>query len=61
MRRCFDPLQVAEPDISTGLDDREIGGLGIFLARKVTDAVTYRYEDGQNILTLTKKKQKCGT
>jgi len=56
---AFDPLQVPAPDISADLDDREIGGLGIFLARQVTDAVTYRYKDGQNILTLTKKKQKC--
>ncbi|MGA2161837.1 MAG: ATP-binding protein [Methanoregula sp.] len=57
---AFDPLQVPEPDTSTDLDDREIGGLGIFLTRQVTDAVMYRYEQGQNILTLTKKKQKCG-
>jgi serine/threonine-protein kinase RsbW len=53
---AFDPLQVPEPDTSANLDDREIGGLGILLIRKVTDNATYRYEKAKNILTLTKKK-----
>ncbi len=54
---AFDPLQVPEPDTSANLDDREIGGLGIFLIRKVTDSATYRYEKAKNILTLTKKRR----
>ena len=54
---AFDPLQVPEPDTSANLDDREIGGLGIFLIRKVTDNATYRYEKAKNILTLTKKRR----
>jgi serine/threonine-protein kinase RsbW len=53
---AFDPLQVPEPDTSANLDDREIGGLGILLIRKVTDNATYRYEKAKNILTLIKKK-----
>jgi serine/threonine-protein kinase RsbW len=53
---AFNPLQVPEPDTSANLDDREIGGLGILLIRKVTDDATYRYENAKNILTLTKKK-----
>jgi serine/threonine-protein kinase RsbW len=53
---AFDPLRVPEPDTAADLEDREVGGLGIFLARKVTDAATYRYEQGQNILTLIKKR-----
>jgi serine/threonine-protein kinase RsbW len=54
---AFDPLQVPEPDTSADLDDREIGGLGIFLIRKVTDNATYRYDKAKNILTLTKKRR----
>ena len=53
---AFDPLQAPEPDTSADLDDRKIGGLGIFLIRKVTDSATYRYEKAKNILTLTKKR-----
>jgi serine/threonine-protein kinase RsbW len=53
---AFDLLKVPEPDTSADLDDRKIGGLGIFLIRKVTDSATYRYETAKNILTLTKKK-----
>jgi serine/threonine-protein kinase RsbW len=53
---AFDLLQVPEPDISADLKDRKIGGLGIFLIRKVTDSATYRYEKAKNILTLTKKR-----
>ncbi|MGA7797994.1 MAG: ATP-binding protein [Methanoregula sp.] len=54
---AFDPLQVPEPDTSADLDDRVIGGLGIFLIRKVTDNATYRYEKAKNIMTLTKKRR----
>ena len=53
---AFNLLQAPEPDISADIDDRKIGGLGIFLIRKVTDSATYRYEKAKNILTLTKKK-----
>jgi serine/threonine-protein kinase RsbW len=53
---AFDPLRVPEPDTAADLEDREVGGLGIFLIRKVTDSATYRYEKAKNILTLTKKK-----
>jgi len=53
---AFDPLSVPEPDTSADIDQRGIGGLGIFLIRRVTDSATYRYEQEKNILTLTKKK-----
>jgi len=53
---AFNLLQAPEPDISADLIDRKIGGLGIFLIRKVTDSATYRYEKAKNILTLTKKR-----
>lgn len=50
----FDPLAMAEPDVSLPAEAREIGGLGVFLARKAMDDVSYQYKDGQNILTLKK-------
>ncbi len=50
----FDPLAREEADTSKdALMERE-GGLGIFLVRKNMDAVEYRYEDGKNILTISK-------
>ena len=51
----FNPLERDEPDISLSADDREIGGLGIFITKKTMDTVNYSYENGQNILTMTKK------
>ncbi len=57
---AFDPLEAPDPDITASLDDRDIGGLGIFLVRRVTDAVAYRYERGRNILSLMKKRKKPG-
>ena len=52
----FDPLSLPDPDIAADIDDRKIGGLGIFLTRQVMDDIRYRYEDYKNILVLTKKR-----
>jgi len=52
----FDPLQLPEPDLEGELDERRIGGLGVFLIRRVMDEVIYRYENARNILTLIKRK-----
>jgi len=52
----FDPLAIPEPEIGGGIDERRIGGLGIFLVRKVMDELAYRYEGGKNILTMVKKR-----
>ena len=52
----FDPLSLPEPDLEADIDDRKIGGLGIFLTKKLMDAVTYRFENKKNILTMVKKK-----
>lgn len=49
----FDPTEVPEPDIDASLDQRPIGGLGIFLVRNLSDKIEYRREDGKNILTIT--------
>ena len=51
----FDPLKKPDPDITLSADEREIGGLGIFITKKTMDSVTYAYENGENILTMVKK------
>ena len=51
----FDPVSHKDPDVKAPLDERQIGGLGIFLVKKIMDEVSYRREDGQNVLTLRKK------
>ena len=51
----YDPLKKADPDVTLSADQREIGGLGIFLVKKTMDEVSYDYKDGQNILTIRKK------
>ena len=51
----FDPLKKPEPDITLSAEEREIGGLGIFITKKTMDLVTYAYENGENILTMIKK------
>jgi sigma-B regulation protein RsbU (phosphoserine phosphatase) len=51
----FDPLKKPDPDITLSAEDREIGGLGIFITKKTMDTVAYAYENGENILTMTKK------
>jgi anti-sigma regulatory factor (Ser/Thr protein kinase) len=48
----FNPLTYPEPDTTVAIAGREVGGLGIFLARQLVDAIQYRREHGQNILTL---------
>ena len=50
----FDPLKKPDPDITLSAEEREIGGLGIFIARKTMDSITYAHENGRNILTMTK-------
>lgn len=50
----YDPIAKKDPDITLSAEEREIGGLGIFLAKKNMDEIHYEYKDGQNILTLIK-------
>lgn len=50
----YNPLEKDDPDISLSADEREIGGLGIFLTKKNMDCVSYEYTDGHNILTMKK-------
>jgi len=53
--RPFNPLERPEPDINADLDDRPIGGLGIFLVRKLMDHVEYQRVEGHNCLTFSKR------
>ena len=50
----FDPTKVEDADITLAGEDREIGGLGIFLVKNIMNEVTYQRLDGKNILTLKK-------
>lgn len=50
----YNPLDSKEPDITASAEDRSIGGLGIFMVKKMLDRVEYKYVDNYNILTLTK-------
>lgn len=51
----FDPTSAPEADISLSAEDRDIGGLGIFLIRQIMNEVRYERVDGKNVLTLEKK------
>ena len=51
----YDPLAKADPDVTLSAEERQIGGLGIFLVKKTMDAVEYAYVDGWNILKIYKK------
>jgi len=51
----FDPLKKPDPDVTLAAEDRQIGGLGIYMTKKTMDDVIYQYKDGQNVLTLVKK------
>jgi serine/threonine-protein kinase RsbW len=52
----FDPLSIPEPELEGDVDERKIGGLGIYLVRQVMDGISYQYENGNNILTLEKRR-----
>ena len=50
----YDPTLKTDPDITLPLDERPIGGLGIFLVKKIMDKVEYQRKENRNILILTK-------
>ena len=52
--KAFDPTQMPDADVTLSADERQIGGLGIFLIRQIMDDVRYERADGRNVLTLTK-------
>ena len=54
----YDPLAKADPDLSKSAEEREVGGLGIFLVKKTMDDIRYEYVNGSNILTIVKGLKK---
>ena len=50
----FDPLQKEDPDVTASVEDRAVGGLGIFMVKKTMDHLAYRRENGRNMLTFWK-------
>jgi anti-sigma regulatory factor (Ser/Thr protein kinase) len=50
----YNPLTKTDPDITKSAEERDIGGLGIFMVKKMMDGMDYRHEDGKNILTIYK-------
>ena len=51
----FDPTSVGRPDLTLGVNERPVGGLGIYLVRTIMDQVSYARVDGKNVLSMTKK------
>lgn len=51
----YNPLENQEPDVTADVKERQIGGLGVFLAQKVMDNISYEFKEGKNILTIYKK------
>ncbi len=51
----YDPLSREDPDVELSLEERRIGGLGIYMVKKSMDEISYEYKDGQNILRIRKK------
>lgn len=54
----YDPLESPEPDVTLSAEEREIGGLGIFLVKQLADGVRYERDGDTNVLTVTKKLQR---
>lgn len=50
----YNPLKKSDPDLTLTADEREIGGLGIYIVKKIMDEVKYERKDGKNILSVTK-------
>ena len=51
----YDPLAKPDPDVTLSADQRQIGGLGIYMVKKSMDDMVYAYEDGCNVLRITKR------
>lgn len=53
--RAFDPLEREAPDLDAEIEDRPIGGLGIFLVQELASSVTYERIDDENVLTVVRR------
>lgn len=52
---AYNPLDAEEPDVTLPAEERRIGGLGIFMVKKIMDEVAYDYHEGWNMLTIRKR------
>ena len=50
----YDPLKRSDPDLTLPVEERPIGGLGVFLVKSLVDEASYEYKDGKNVLTVRK-------
>ena len=50
----YNPLEKTDPDTTLDIDERDVGGLGIFLVKKNVDEISYKFDDGKNILSMKK-------
>ena len=50
----YNPLEKEDPDVTLSAEEREIGGLGIFMVKKSMDAIEYEYTEGRNVLKIRK-------
>lgn len=51
----FDPLSAGTPDVNLPAEERDAGGLGVFLVKKIMDEAVYAYRDGKNIIRIKKR------
>ena len=51
----YNPLLQKDPDVTQDADQRQIGGLGVFMVKKLMDEITYEFIDGKNVLTIRKR------
>ncbi len=51
----YDPLAKADPDVTLSAEERDVGGLGIYIVKKNMNEITYEYKDGKNILKIRKE------
>ncbi|MDO4976661.1 MAG: ATP-binding protein [Eubacteriales bacterium] len=54
----YNPLEAREPDLTLSADERDVGGLGILLTRKLMDNITYNHENGCNHLEISLSRSK---
>jgi len=52
---AYNPLVKEDPDVTLSAEERQIGGMGIFMVKKLMDDITYEYVEGRNVLTIWKK------
>lgn len=50
----FNPLEKKDPDVNLSIEERQVGGLGIFIVKNIMDRVNYKYEDGKNMFAMEK-------